>query len=224
MTLVKDISQDLQPIQTREVSHWLLQLKAPCHYYPKSPLVKKHILDPISTLISYALNTKKIQSLSSCHYGSRYWQLKCTEEKSVHLLIENATEVNHFYEPWDILKIICRVSLPFSGISFSSYLLHHRQPRDPGICDFWGLVITAFTFVVRMCFFHSGKLQCLPVICLFGIQGWKQDRFKENPPSSCEPTNAVSHYKGVSKGKYLPRFRSNLKIIKRMLMFNILKY
>lgn len=107
MTVVKDISQDLHLIQTCEASHWLLQLKAPCHYYPKSRLVKKHILDPISTLISYTLNMKKIQSLSSCHYGSSYWQLKCTEEKSVHLLIENATEVNNFYEPWDILNFIC---------------------------------------------------------------------------------------------------------------------
>lgn len=114
MTLVKDISQDFHPIETHEASHWLLQLKALCHYYPKSPLVKKHILDPISTLISYTLNTKKIQSLSSCHYGSRYWQLKSTEEKSVHLLIENATEVDHFYEPWDILRIICKELLYLS--------------------------------------------------------------------------------------------------------------
>lgn len=123
MTLVKDISQDLHPIQTCKAFHWLLELKAPCHLYPKSLLVKRHILDPNSILISYTLNMKKIQSLSSCHYGSRYWQLKCTEEKSVHLLIENATEVDHFYEPCDILKIICK---EFLYLSLASALVALR--------------------------------------------------------------------------------------------------
>lgn len=73
--------------------------------------------------------------------------------------------------------------------------------------------------------FHPVKLQCLPAICHFGIQGWRQRKLRKNPLScSCEPINAVTLYKWVSKGKYLPWFRSNLKIIKRILMFNILKY
>lgn len=125
---------------------------------------------------------------------------------------------------WHLEDHLQRVSLPFSGISFSSSALHHWKPRDPGICDFWGLVITVFTFVERIYFFTQWSSSAFqPSVILGSKVGSKTNGKKIHFPLP-EPINAVTLHTWVSKGKYLPKFRSNLKIINRMLIFNILKY
>lgn len=127
MTPVKDISQDLHPMQTCEASHWLLQMKAPRHYYPESPSVKKAY--PWSYFNfnqpHFRYEKKTRPDFPSCHYGSRYWQLKCTEGNSLHLLIENASEVGKFYQAWDFLEVICKVllHLPLASAWVSLYCI-----------------------------------------------------------------------------------------------------
>lgn len=117
----------------------------------------------------------------------------------------------------------------FSGVSSGSSVLHCLQPGDPDPCDCWGLIITVLALIVRICFFTQWSSSAFDWNfsrhLSFGDPRLEARKLREKALlSSCETSNAVTFYKLLSKGKYLLWFRASLKIIKRMLMFNILKY